>query len=108
MKKNIISSSYLSLVLSLLIITLEAILTNEQISIEGLDMRKTYVFVSYFIHLPLFVINLIVTLKVFLFYYKNKFQNTLKYFYLVIPSLIFYVFCLFYLTNGIVKLALGN
>src|SRR5690606_13099337 len=100
--------SYLSFVLFLFIITLEAILTNKQFLIEGLNMRKTYVFVSYFIHLPLFVINLIVTLKVFLFFYKNKFQITLKYFYLVIPSLIFYVFCLFYLIYGIVKLAVGN
>jgi hypothetical protein len=107
MKKHIISS-YLSFSLLLIIIALEVLLTNKHISIEGLNMRKTYVFISYFIHLPLFLFNLILALKVFIFYFNNKFQNPPKYFYLVLPSVVFYVVCLFYLLFGLIKLVIEN
>jgi hypothetical protein len=60
MKKHIISS-YLSFSLLLIIIALEVLLTNKHISIEGLNMRKTYVFISYFIHLPLFLFGIAIS-----------------------------------------------
>lgn len=99
MKRSILS--YISFVLVLVLIILEVIITNKYLFIEGLNMRKTLVIISYFIHLPLFIINLILTVKIFLFCYRGKFQNHRRDFYLILPSLLFYFSWLVYLIYGI-------
>jgi hypothetical protein len=71
---------------------LEIIITDTKINSYGTSIRGTKVILSYFFHLPLFVINLILVIKVLLFYFKNKFKEPLKAFYFTLPSVIFYKF----------------
>lgn len=104
MKKSIITSSYISFILLIVIITLEIILTTKYIWFEGINMRENYAFIAYFIHLPLFIFNLILSLNVFMFYLKNKFKQPYKYLYIILPSLIFYIVCLLYLIWGLLKI----
>ncbi len=102
MKKKLTLLSYLSLIFLLIIIALEVVIVNKHIFIKGLDMRKTDVFIAYFIHLPLFIFNLIIALKVLLYYFRIKFQDSFKCFYFILPSLIFYSSWLFYLIYTII------
>lgn len=43
-----------------------------------------------------------------MFYYKNKFHKPLKAFYFVIPSIIFYIFCIVYFVIGLIKIVQLN
>ena len=97
MKNKILRTSYISFTILIFLLVLEIIITNSKINSFGTFIRGAKVVLSYFFHLPLYIINLILVIKILLFYFKNKFQNPRKYFYLVLPSLIFYVACLFYL-----------
>ena len=100
MKDKVLRTAYISLGILLLFLILEVIITNSKI---GTNVRGIKVILSYFVHLPLFIINLILTIKVFRFYYKNKFQKPLKAFYFAMSSIIFYIFCIAYFIIELIK-----
>lgn len=85
MKNSILGTSYISCIILILLIILEVVLINSY----STYVRGAKVVLSYFFHLPLFIINLILSIKVFVFYYKNQFTKPLKALYFVIPSFIF-------------------
>ncbi len=103
MENRIKKLSYISFVLLSILLTFAIITVNKLINIEGLNMRSIKVILSYFFHLPLFIINLTITIKVFLFYYKNKSKITPKYLYFIIPSIIYYFVCFIYIIVGLIK-----
>lgn len=103
MENKILRISYISFVILILLLILESFIMNNKINSYGRNMRDIKVILSYFIHLPLFIANLILTIKVLMFYYKNKFQKSLKAFYFVVPSIIFYLFCIIYLISEMIK-----
>jgi len=103
MKDKVLRTAYISFGILLLLLILEVIITNNKISSYGTNVRGIKVILSYFVHLPLFIINLILTIKVFRFYYKNKFQKPLKAFYFAMPSIIFYIFCIAYFIIELIK-----
>lgn len=103
MENKIVKASYISFVLLIVLIIFEIITMNNVINIREVNMRKIKVVASYFFHLPIFIINLVLTIKVFSFYYKNTFQKPLKYLYLVIPSIFYYIICFIYIIIGILK-----
>jgi len=103
MRNKILRTSYISFIILIVLLILEFIIMNSKINSYGANVRGIKVILSYFLHLPLFIVNLLMTIKVFVFYYKNKFQKSLKAFYFVIPSIIFYIFCIVYLIIGMIK-----
>ncbi len=103
MKDKILRTSYISFIILLILLILEFMITNNKINSYGPSVRGIKVILSYFVHLPLFIINLVLTIKVFVFFYKNKFQKELKAFYFVIPSIFFYMFCIIYFVVGMVR-----
>lgn len=105
MENKILRKSYISFIILIVLLTLEIIVINNKVNSYGTNVRGIKVLISYFLHLPLFIINLILSVKVFLFYYKNKFQKPLKAFYFVMPSIIFYIFCIIYFIIELIKRA---
>lgn len=101
MKNKILRASYISFTILIFLLALEIIITNNKINSFGTFIRGAKVVLSYFFHLPLYIINLILVIKILLFYFKNKFRKPLKAFYFIIPSVIFYICCIIYFINGI-------
>jgi hypothetical protein len=104
MKDKVLRTSYISFSILLVLLILEITIMNSKINSYSTKVRGIKVILSYFVHLPLFIINLILTIKVFMFYYKNKFKKPLKAFYFIIPSVIFYIFCIVYFVIGLIKI----
>lgn len=103
MKDKILRTSYISFTILLVILIVEFIITNNRINSYGPSVRGIKVILSYFVHLPLCIVNLVLTIKVFVYFYKNNFQKELKAFYFVIPSIIFFIFCIIYFMVGMFK-----
>ena len=97
MKNKILRISYISFIILIVLLILETVIMNNKINSYGRNVRDIKVILSYFIHLPLFIANLILTIKVFIFYCEIKFQKPLKAFYFILPSVFFYVCCVIYL-----------
>ncbi|KIA99612.1 hypothetical protein OA93_05560 [Flavobacterium sp. KMS] len=102
MKNKTLRTSYISFTILIILLILEIIMIDNRINSYGTYIRGSKVILSYFFHLPLFIINLILAIKVLQFYLKNKFKKPLKAFYFVIPSFIFYICCIIYLINDII------
>ncbi len=89
MEKNIIKSSYISLIGFFIIVITRLILANKIWSFYNLNMRKVYAIVVYLIYVPTVGIITISTAFVIYYYFKIKFKMPIRYFYFVIPSMIY-------------------
>ncbi len=89
MDKDIIKSSYVSLIGFILIIIIRVILTHKIYQFYNFNMRKIYALITYLLYLPLVGVILLCTTFIFYYYFKNKFRSSLLYLFLTIPSLIY-------------------
>jgi hypothetical protein len=103
MKNKISLISYTSFIIFIILLILEIFITENKINSYGTNVRSIKVILSYFVHLPLFILNLILSIKVFIFYYKHNFKKPLKALFFVLPSIIFYICWIIYFIIGVTR-----
>ena len=87
MKKMVKVSAYVSAIGFIVLIILRFVLSN--INTENLVLMNLYTNLNDFVYVPFLVLTFISSIYVTIETIKMKFQKPLKYFYLIIPSLLY-------------------
>lgn len=88
-----IKAAYISIIGFVIIVILRIILTHKTLSFYEFDMRKIYGLLTLVIYIPIVLLTSLATIFVMYYYFKNRFKDSLKYFYLIVPSFIYMIIC---------------